>query len=180
MIGVGEVLLDDLCHRCDRNVSNRGLQLAASGLLLGLDGLACLGDDAIRLVLRTRGDLGALGLSLLLCLGDDRRCLFAGVDETVLVFLQDALALDAVLLGLLKGSPDRVLTLDQNLVEHRPTPFGENRQQDEEGDDHRDELVHGRQDCRNARGLLLSCKRTSRKRESHAASKCCYSTRTSR
>ena len=74
-------------------------------------------------------------------------------------------ASDARALRLLKRVLDGVLALVQHAREQRPAELGEDRQQDEEGDEHRHELDRIGQDRGDAaRGLLLRRERERRER----------------
>ena len=159
MICIGEVLADDLGHGCDSQVCDAGLQLCDGGLLLGLDGLAGLRDDLIGLCLGLCRGGSAVCLGELLCLCDDRSGLVACGGELLLVLGKGALALDAVALCGLQALADGVLSLGEHALKDRPAELGEDSPQDDEGDQHRDELIHLRQDGGDAALLLCECQR---------------------
>ena len=153
MLVIAQILADEAPRHGNGKVGHRTLEFGDGGLLLRLDGFARLVDHGSRFLLGLGGDVRLHGLGGLLGIRHDLRGLRLRIIELLLVLRQDALALGARGLGLLQGLLDRVRALFQHTVEHRPAEFREDDPQDDEGDEHRDEFVHLREDGFDAASL---------------------------
>ena len=151
---VVQVVADKARSHVDGQIGDRTLQLGDSGLLLGLDRTASLFDHLGRLSLGLVGDVGLDSLARSLRIRDDLRGLSLSFLELALVLGKRALGFCLGFLRLLKGFLDGALALRDDVVNHGPTELGQHDENDDEGNEHRNELIHIGNEHRDAFFLL--------------------------
>ena len=166
MLVIGQVVADELGRDVNREVGDRTLKVSDSGLLLCLDGRMGLLNHAGGFCLRLGGDVGLHVFAGLLGIGDDFGSLNLGLSELLLVLSKHALAFLARFFSVLEVVANGVRALLKHLVEDGPAKLGQDDPQNNEGDEHRNEFAHLRQNGLDA--TLLGSERIRRARQSES------------